>query len=295
MKSQTLRDAIEPLATDVGVTQTAVGNLFVGRITAPSPRAPAVYAPSLCVVAQGRKRAYLGDVPFEYDPGNYLLCSLTLPIESEIVTATPHKPMLAAILKFDPALVARLLVEMEEFSDGAVEPLPPQVAVAPCRMSAPVHDALVRLLHAAADPMATRLIAAGLQRELVFEVLRGPNGQLLRNFVLRDGSAHRIARVVSHLERHYTEPLDVKDIAQQAGMSHSSLHEHFKRATSLSPIQFVKRLRLHEARAQLLAGRGASEAAFAVAYSSPSQFSREFRRMFGQAPSQLGTDKAVAS
>ncbi len=135
--------------------------------------------------------------------------------------------------------------------------------------------------------MERRLLAAGVQRELLFEVLRGPNGQLLRNFVLRDGSAHRVARVVSFLEKNFREPLDVKAIAKRAGMSSSSLHEHFKRATALSPIQFVKRMRLHQARALLLSGRGASEAAFDVGYTSASQFSREFRRMFGHPPSQV--------
>lgn len=252
----------------------------------PSPRVPVVYQPTLCVVAQGRKIAHLGDQPFEYNPRKYLLCSLPLPIESEIVSATKAKPLLAAVLKLDPTRVSQLLVEMDELvrwpSDASS-----QGAVAPCDMTPRVRQALVRFLTAVADPLERRVLGAGLERELVFEVLRGPGGNLLRSSVPRDGSAYRVARVVSYLEKHYREPLDVKVIAQQAGMSLSSLHEHFKRATSLSPIQFVKRMRLHEARARMLGGRGATEAAFAVGYSSPSQFSREFRRMFGHAPSEV--------
>ncbi|MEM9454247.1 MAG: AraC family transcriptional regulator [Myxococcota bacterium] len=279
---------IDRLATQTGVMATPWPGLVVGRMIEPMARTPVVYSPSLCVVAQGRKFAYLGDRPFEYNPRNYLLCSLPLPIESEIVTATPRKPMLAAILKFDPARVGTLLVEMEEYFDWPNDAAP-SVAVAPCEMSDGVHNALVRFLDVVDRPMERKILGPGLERELLFEVLRGPNGGLLRNFVLRDGSAHRVARVVSYLEKNYREPLDIKAIAKQAGMSHSTLHEHFKKATSLSPIQFIKKMRLHEARALLLGGRGASEAAFEVGYGSPSQFSREFRRMFGQTPSQLAS------
>lgn len=288
MEPRDLISTIDRLARGTGVTQTAWPGLKVARVVAPMVRTPVVYSPSLCVVAQGRKFAYLGDHTFEYNPRNYLLCSLPLPIESEIAKATSREPMLAAIVKFDPTRVGTLLVEMEELfdwpSDGAA-----QAAVAPCEMTDGVHGALVRFLDAITRPMERRILGPGLERELVFEVLRGPNGHLLRSFVLRDGSAHRIARVVSYLEKHFREPLDVKAIAEHAGMSNSTLHEHFKKATSLSPIQFVKKMRLHEARAQLLGGRGASEAAYDVGYTSPSQFSREFRRMFGHAPSQVAT------
>ncbi|MCA9706080.1 MAG: AraC family transcriptional regulator [Myxococcales bacterium] len=288
MTASALVCAIDRLAEGLGVSSTAWPGLSVARVTAPMARTPVVYAPSLCVVAQGRKLAYLGDRPFEYDPRRYLLCSLPLPIESEIVEATPQRPMLATILRFDPARVGTLLVEMEEFFDWPHDG-PAQAAVAPCEMTDGVHDALVRLLDAVSRPMERQLLGPGLERELLFEVLRGPNGGLLRSFVLRDGSAHRIARVVSYLERHFREPVDIRAIAKRAGMSSSTLHEHFKRTTSLSPIQFVKKMRLHEARALLLGGRGASEAAFDVGYASPSQFSREFRRMFGQTPSQVAS------
>lgn len=286
MSAARLRKAIARLAEGTGVTHTAWPGLAVGRIEEPRPRAPVVYSPSLCVVAQGRKFAYLGDEPFEYNARSYLLCSLPLPIESEIVRASPKTPLLAAILRFDPAQLGKLLVEMEADmnwpSAGAGRP-----AVAPCEMTPRVHEALVRFVEAVADPLERRVLGSGLERELLFEVLRGPNGDLLRNYVLRDSSSHRVARVVAYLEQHYREPLEVAAIAKHAGMSSSSLHEHFKRATSLSPMQFVKKMRLHEARAQLLRGQGASEAAFAVGYTSASQFSREFRRMFGHAPSEI--------
>lgn len=277
---------IARLSTGPGVTQTPWPGLLAARVTAPMARTPVVYTPSLCVVAQGRKVAYLGDQTFEYNPSSYLLVSLPLPIESEIVEASEAEPLVAAVVNFDRGRVGKLLVEMEAFVQG--QPTSgASSSVAPCDMTDRVHDALNRFLSAVADPMTRQVLGPGLERELIFEILRGPNGHLLRNFVLRDGSTHRVASVVSYLETNFREPLDVKAMAKRAGMSSSSLHEHFKRATSLSPTQFVKRMRLHEAHAQLLSGRGASEAAFDVGYSSPSQFSREFRRMFGQAPSQV--------
>jgi len=284
--SSALVDRIARIAVDTGMTETGLPGLRVGKMTRPMARTPVVYSPSLCVVAQGRKFAYLGNKPFEYNPRSYLLCSLPLPIESEIRVASPQKPMLAAVLRFDPASIRELLAEMDDFDGRPTSPTG-GIAVAPCQMTDRVHDALVRLLDAAADPMERRVLGPGLERELLFEVLRGPNGGLLRNFVMRDGSARRVATVVSYLEKNFREPLDVSSMARQAGMSNSTLHEHFKKATSLSPLQFVKKMRLHEARSQLLGGRRASEAAYDVGYTSPSQFSREFRRMFGQAPSEV--------
>ncbi|MEM9192219.1 MAG: AraC family transcriptional regulator [Myxococcota bacterium] len=287
MDNEHLVQAIQRLAQTPSFSATEWPGLLVGQIVEPRARTPVVYTPSICVVARGRKLVYLGEQPFEYSPENYLLVSLPLPIESEIPEASKKEPVLAAVMKFDPALVGRLLAEIEEFMDWEPD-RSPNPAVAPCKMTPKVRRAFVRLLEAAADPMERRLLGPGLERELLFEVLRGPHGELLRSFVLRDGSAYRVSRVVNYLEAHYREPLDVQAIARQAGMSPSTLHTHFKRATSLSPIQFIKRMRLHDARAQLLGGRSASETAYSVGYSSASQFSREFRRMFGLPPSQVG-------
>ena len=282
---KTLVNLIGPLAPAPGVIETEWPGLVVFRLVAPMARTPVVYSPCLCIVAQGEKYAYLGEQTYQYDPESYLLCSLPLPIESEIKSASPEVPLLGLVLRFDPSVIGKILIEMDEYVDW--QESSSQSAIAPCQMSPGVHRAISRLLEAAASPMERRILGPGLQRELFFEILRGENGNLLRELVLRDSSAHRISRVVGFLEKRYREDLDVKSIAKQAGMSPSALHDHFKRTTNLSPMQFVKRMRLHEARALLISGRGASEAAFEVGYSSASQFSREFRRMFGHSPSQV--------
>jgi len=283
--SSTLAELVNRLVPTPGIVETEWPGLVVFRIVEPMARTPVVYTPCLCVVAQGEKYAYLGDQTYQYNPDSYLLCSLPLPIESEIKSASTAAPLLGLVLRFDPSVAGAILLEMDEYvawPDSSSQP-----AIAPCPMSSGVHRAITRLLEAVASPMERRILGPGLQREFLFEVLRGENGHLLREFVLRDSRAHRVSRVVSYLEKNFRENLDIKRIAQQAGMSPSALHDHFKRTTSLSPMQFVKRMRLHEARALLLGGRGASETAFEVGYSSPSQFSREFRRMFGQSPSRL--------
>ena len=131
------------------------------------------------------------------------------------------------------------------------------------------------------------MLGPTLIREILYEVLRGPNGHVLRNSLLREGSTNRVAQAVTFVEKNYQEPLDVETLARQAGMSTSALHHHFKQATALSPMQYVKKIRLHQARALLLSGRAAAEAAFEVGYNSPSQFSREFRRLFGVSPKEM--------
>ena len=201
MDSDKLGQLVGELASEPGITETALPNLIVARLTEPMPRTPVVYQPSLCVVAQGRKQAYLGDSVFEYNAESYLLCSLPLPIESEIPVASGEEPLLAMVFKLDPALLGKLILEMDEFVDWSSDG-PAGSAVAPCRMTANVHRAIIRLLEIVDSPIERKLLGDGLQRELLFEILRGPNGHLLREFVLRDGNSQRVARVGRMAQRH---------------------------------------------------------------------------------------------
>lgn len=276
---------VHELARGEGLTTTAWPGLTAWRRSTPSSRSPAVYAPCLCVVAQGRKVAYLGDETIEGNPGRYLVTSLSLPIENQVLDASPERPLLGIAIDLDATVIGKLVLDMEPH---LVWPEKPDLATAAVagEMTPRLDDVLVRFLRAVQSPVEREVLARSFERELLFEVLRGPCGPILRDFVLRDGSAYRVAQAVSFIERQFREPLEIDAIAAHVGMSSSSLHEHFKKATSLSPIQYAKRRRLHEARSLLFAGRNASEAAFEVGYSSSSQFSREFRRMFGVPPSK---------
>jgi AraC-like DNA-binding protein len=278
---RTLAQMIREHAPQPGAHPTELPGLTLVKMEAPLPRTPVVYGTSICVVAQGAKQAHLGDRTHVYDAGHYLICSLTLPIESEIPAASARRPFLGIVLDVDPALVGRLVIEMDE---GSLPSSTPSPAVA----SSPVTPALSRVIHrmvaAAADPTDRRVLGPSLMREAIYEVLRGPHGRVLRDCAARDGAHAKVPRVIRFLEQNFARTLDVDEIARFAAMSPSALHKHFKEATTMSPMQYVKKLRLHHARTLLLSGRGAGEAGFEVGYASASQFSREFKRMFGQSP-----------
>ena len=270
-----------------GVTESGLEGLRLIRLAGPVGPTPVVYEPSLCVVAQGAKIAHLGDETFVYDGDNYLVCSLTLPVVSEVPRATPGTPFLGLVLPIETQLVGRLLLEMDGHVDW------PALAPEPSILAGPIDGELgqtmMRLVRVLDDPMDRKVLAPGLVREAVYRVLKGPVGHVLRDGVMRDGSAHRVARAIRFLENNCDRALDVEEIARHANMSSSALHHHFKRATTMSPMQFLKKLRLHRARLMLLSGRSAGETAFAVGYGSSSQFSREFRRLFGVPPTHVRT------
>lgn len=294
MASDSLPDLGQIIADQTsqeGVTQTAIDNLILVRLSAPMVRTPVVYGPSICVVAQGAKHAHLGGRTLVYDRNHYLICSLTLPVDSEIPEASAEAPFLGLVLKVDLHLVGQVLMEMEDYMRWP-EGTEPSIKSGP--IDEQLRRTMARLLFTANHPMDRKILAPGLMREAIYTVLKGPIGYVLRDCVVRDSSAHRVAKVVRFLEENYQRALDVEEIARHANMSPSALHHHFKQATTMSPIQFVKKLRLHRARAMLLSGHGAGEAAFAVGYGSPSQFSREFRRLFGMPPNQVRASAAMA-
>jgi len=245
-------------------------------------RGGVIYKQCLCFVAQGRKRAYLGERVYRYDPMHYLVLSVPLPLETEIVEASPEKPFLAMSLEIDAKAVSDLLLDVGELSstNGSARR---GIEAAP--MDPEVRDALARYLRALSDPLERRILAPSALRELLFRVYTGSQGELLRTLALRDGATQNVSRVVRYLDAHFAQPLDIKTIAREAGMSASTLHHTFKAVTSFSPIQYVKKIRLHRARALLLQeGLNVGEAGYRVGYQSASQFSRE--RVFGASPAR---------
>ncbi|WP_229721839.1 AraC family transcriptional regulator [Marinobacterium nitratireducens] len=255
-------------------------------------RTPMVYVPTICLIAQGRKQVHYGDKSCSYDPSHYLINSLTLPIEAEILDVTPGRPYLGLSLAVDPQVVSQLMLELDRhLAPPASAELPDIIAAS--GITRPLEHAFIRLLGLLESPLDLEILGPGIQREIFYEVLKGPHGHLLRNCVASHAGASRIAPVVHFIEKHFEQPLDIDAIAQQAGMSASSLHAHFKEVTSLSPMQFVKSLRLHRAHMLLLSGQLASEASYRVGYGSPSQFSREFKRFFGVSPRDVQTRGAA--
>jgi len=265
-----------------GVHSTAVPGLSLVRLSRPGTVIPTVYEPLLCLVVQGSKQILLGERVFSYEPPEFLLVSVDLPVIGRIVRASRDEPYLAAVLSIDlpeyPQLVdlaGRTAREDPAGSSGLlIGRTEPMLAEGMLR--------LARLLETSGDiPYLAPLAKA----EVFYRLLTGEHGGSVARLAVPDGSTERIARVIGELRSNYQKPLKVESLAELAHMSQSAFHQHFKRLTSLSPLQYQKRRRLLEARRLMLGERAsASAAARQVGYESISQFSREYSRMFGAPP-----------
>ena len=272
------------LAPTPGLHQTPWPGLACFRAEQPTVPDPTLYTAALCVVGQGAKEAVLGDQTFRYDPLNYLVIGAAVPVRTRICEASSEHPFLSLVLRVDSATVHDLMLELDDATVGGST----TETSAPMRLSAMdgrLLDAVVRFLEVTENPMDRKVLAPSALREVLYRVLRGEQGHVLRQTVLRDGRSQRVTRALRYIQENLEERLDVPTIAHQAGMSVSSLHHDFKRATRMTPVQYLKQVRLLRAR-QLILDEGcqAAEAALRVGYGSPSQFSREFKRYFGLPP-----------
>jgi AraC-like DNA-binding protein len=278
-----LASAIERHTADDGGFETAVPTLRLSRFSAPSELTALVYEPLLCLVAHGAKEVLLADEAYRLDPAQSLLVSVDLPVSARVVEASPRHPYLAVRIALDTAVVGELL------ADGLTDPplgLPARgLAVTP--VDAALLDAVTRLVSLLDSPQDVGPLAPLVLREITYRLLTGPQGARLRQIVAAGAPAQRIARAIRWLKDHFADPLRIESLARHVRMSPSAFHLHFKAVTALSPLQYQKRLRLQEARRLMLGdGLDAAEAAFRVGYESPSQFSREYRRLFGAPPRQ---------
>ncbi len=264
-----------------GAHDTPVPELLLARRSVPSDFEAVTYAASLCVVTQGVKEVRLAGETFRYDPAHSLLVSVDVPATARVVEASPSVPCLAVRVTLDPAVVNELLAG----GNNPMRPGPSARALGVERVDPPLLDAVARLVSLLDTPADVSALAPLVLREITYRVLTGPHGPRLRQISAAGAPAQRVARAVRWLTEHFAEPLRVRDLARHVGMSPSALHMHFKSVTTLSPLQYQKRLRLQEAR-RLMLGQGldAAEASFRVGYESPSQFGREYRRMFGESP-----------
>ena len=266
-----------------GTSLTAIPALSIIRADRPLPQVHALHRPSLCFLVQGAKESTVGTEIFRYRAAEFLFSSVDLPVTGQVVEATPKKPYLCLVLAIDPALVFELASASSAFT-------PPPTTVAKRAIFVGKSDDLMtqafhRLLLCLASPMDAQVLAPSIIREITYRLLRGPYAAAVRDLGIVDSQTQRIARVIECLKRDYAKPLRAAQLARVAGMSPSSFHQHFKKVTTLSPLQYQKQLRLQEAR-RLLRGHaaGAADVGFQVGYESASQFSREYSRFFGLPP-----------
>jgi len=275
-----LADLLQIMALKEGPSPSHLADVLLIRASRSTPRVPIVYEPSIIIVGQGKKRVFLGDQVLTYDPNNYLVLSVPLPLECE-TEATPETPLLAVSIRVDPVVLGELLMEME---DGSKAP-----GMVRGIYSTPLTEdlacAAVRLLECLQSPMDSHILGSTIVREITYRVLCGEQGGALRAVAARHSHFGQIARVLRRVHRDYHKELDVESLAREANMSVSNFHHNFKAVTSTSPLQYLKSIRLHKARILMLQGEhNASTAANEVGYASLSQFSREFKRFFGNSP-----------
>lgn len=279
-----LLHAVEALATADDLQPTDIEGLWTYRAEALTDPSISDYRLGLCVAVQGRKRVYFGEEALEYGPLNCLLVALPLPLEAQVVEASADSPCLVLVLDIDPAMVRQTAATMGETAEF---PSPPQ-AVRQLAVEGPLLDSILRLACAATSERDAHVLGESLKREVVYRVLESDQGGLLRSLAAQTSGAHRIERVIRYMDRNLQRRISVPEMAGLAHMSESSLYHIFKDVTSMSPLQYLKRVRLQKARALMLGSdRNASEAAMAVGYRSISQFSREFKALFGLPPSHV--------
>jgi AraC-like DNA-binding protein len=281
-RQQELTARVARLAPFDGTHQSALPSLALTRSSVPTLRMPTVYQPCLGIVVQGRKRAVLNDEVFHYDALNYLVVSVTLPGMGQVLDATPEHPYLSLRLNLDLEEIARLVLEL---GDRASSPATADRGLYVARLDEPLLDAVLRMVKLLDTPEDIGILAPVIQREVYYRVLRGELGSRLVDLAQSAGGNHRIVRAIEWLKQHYAASLRIEELAGAVHMSPSALHHRFKAVTAMSPLQYQKQLRLHEARRLMFAdGIESATAGHRVGYESASQFSREYRRLFGAPP-----------
>lgn len=254
------------------------------RSSSPTMPMPVIYEPTLCLVAQGRKRAMLGNSSYVYDPTSYLIASVDLPVMGSVIEATPDRPYLCLQIDLDMDVLGEMIVRY-----------PPRSSQQPAkaaglslnRTTPPLLDAAIRLARLLETPEDIDALAPLAMSEILYRLLSGESGATIRQMAQSDSRLNQIARAIVWIKTHFRDACPIEMAAEIAGMSRSTFHVHFKATTSLSPLEYRTHLRLQEAQ-RLMVGSGldAASAGFEVGYASPSQFSRDYSRIFGMPPSK---------
>lgn len=279
---EALRKSIAGLTVNDQRNVTAIPGLSLYKTESPTKPENILYEPRICLIAQGAKRVVLTDEAYIYDESRFLLTSVDMPTLVQITRASKEKPYLGLILKLDPREISQLIAD---------DNIPPPSRRQPERgmftgeITLPLLNAFRRLIELLSEPENIPILAPVIKREIFYRLLVSDQGMRLRHIVSAGSRGHQIGQVINRLKSNFASPLHIDSLAKQANMSKSAFHHHFRILTAVSPLQFQKWLRLNEARRLMLAERiDAATAAFQVGYESPSQFSREYSRLFGNPP-----------
>ncbi|ENV3692799.1 TPA: AraC family transcriptional regulator [Vibrio parahaemolyticus] len=282
--TQKLAKLIDRWTGDANQYDTPISGLRFSRWTTPTPPTSYTHNPSICLIAQGRKRVLLGEESFIYDANHFLISSVDLPIIANIIEASEEQPYLGLIMELDLTEISQLIVDSELAFTQSKEA---QKGIAVGELSESLLDAFVRLAELLDEGQNIKILAPIIKREVFYRLLMSEQGTRLHQIVTAGSHSHQIAKAIDWLKNNFVKPLSVGDLASYTGMSKSSFYTHFRSMTSMTPLQFQKKLRLSEARRLMLTENlDAMAATFKVGYESPSQFSREYSRLFGAPPSK---------
>ena len=280
-----LAKLIERNITADGIHATAIEGLVLFRASRPTMPLPALHAPALCIVAQGRKRVMLANDRYVYGADRCLVISVDLPIVGQVIEASTDAPYLCLRLDLEPGQLGALMLEL----DMSVEPNKgrPGLGLVLTPAAPELLDAAVRLMRLLDTPQDIRILAPLVVREMLYRLLVSEHAAPLRHIALADQRQQSVNRAISWIKENYAAPFRIEAVARHTGVSSSALHHNFKAVTAMSPLQYQKQLRLQEAR-RLMMGDDfdAARASYSVGYESPSQFSREYSRLFGAPPSR---------
>lgn len=291
MIKQKLKQLVESRLIEDGMVETGIKGVSLFKVTTQIPCAPAVYEPTVIVILSGRKEAILEGDKFIYDSSQYMCCTVSLPVEAGTPEASPEDPLLGVYISLDTKVMTELAIEMEN-ANGAIKQ--PKGSTQPQGLTLAnwdddFSDALLRLLQLG-SPMDISVLGESRLREFYYAVLKGDAGIAARRAF---GVGNEIARSIEYLSMNLGKNVTIDELASKVSMSRAVFHRKFKQATRMSPIQFMKAMRLNSAAMKIAAGKNVSEAAMAVGYVSSSQFSREFKRMYGQSPKQWSQSKEL--
>lgn len=282
---------LRQLAPNEGYTASLLDGVRFMRADRHLSRTLVLYEPSIIIVCSGSKQGFLGNELYRYDARHYLVLSVPLPLSTE-TWATPDDPLLAVSVRLDMTELAELVLALDRA--GAPAPAPPAGIVSTVLDEA-MADATLRLLQALACPRDAAILGPAIAREVCYRALIGEQGGAVRAALAHHGHFSRIARALRRIHTHFDEPLDVGALASEARMSVPAFHVHFKTVTQTTPIQYIKAIRLHQARLMMIRDDLTAAAASArVGYESPSHFNREFKRFFGRSPGQEARDMKTA-
>ncbi len=285
-KLEKLVTLLEKHASQEQYNTTSLHNLGTFRASATQHKASTYYEPSIVIVGQGKKRCHVGSNCYDYGDGKFLILFLPMPLGVEIIEASADQPFLAAIIKIELGRLADILLKIEQIEDAVSKP----VSTDPSGIfSAPLNDHLldpaIRLLEALDNPRDAAILGDSIVAEIYYRILCDERGGDLRTFLQQRGQIQRVAKTVQFIHQNIAEPVSVEKLAEMVHMSRTSFYENFRAVMHVSPLQYAKSVKLVKAQTLIKEGKNASEAGYLVGYNSPAQFSREYKRHFGFAPS----------